>query len=61
LHIGLQSTHDAIHVGAVACRDTLDDLDPLVARMSVELDALDRAVVPAPRSRSLPARRRRPT
>ena len=31
LHIGLQSTHDAIHVGAVACRDTLDDLAALVA------------------------------
>ena len=59
LHIGLQSTHDAIHVGAVACSDTLDDLAPLVARMPVELDALDQAVVPAPRSR--PARRRRPT
>ena len=56
LHIGLQSTHDAIHVGAVACRDTLEDLAPLAARMPDELDAIDRAVVPAARKRSRPAR-----
>jgi diacylglycerol O-acyltransferase / wax synthase len=56
LHIGLQSTHDAIHVGAVACRDTLDDLAPLTARMPVELELMARAVVPARKSSRRPAR-----
>ena len=45
LHIGLQSSHDAIDVGVVACRDTLEDLEALVARMPVELDVLRRATV----------------
>ena len=45
LHIGLQSSHEAIDVGAVACRDSLEDLDALVARMPVELDELSRAVL----------------
>ena len=31
----------SIDVGAVACRDTLEDLDALVERMPVELDVLD--------------------
>ena len=30
LHIGLQSGADGVGVGAVACRETLDDLDSLV-------------------------------
>ena len=55
LHIGLQSSHDAIDVGAVVCRDTLQDLDALVARIPVELDLLDRAVLGrAGRARSHP-------
>ncbi len=52
LHIGLQSSHDAIDVGAVACRDTLQDLDALVARMPVELDLLGQAVLGGRRARS---------
>ena len=44
LHIGLQSSHEAIHVGAVACRDAMDDLDALTARMPVELEELETAV-----------------
>ena len=46
LHIGLQSSRDAIDVGAVACRDTLGDLDSLVERMPIELELLGRAVRP---------------
>ena len=45
LHIGLQSSHEAIDVGAVACRDTLQDLEQLVARMPVELDLLEQTVL----------------
>jgi hypothetical protein len=56
LHIGLQSSHDSIDVGAVACRDTLQDLAELVEQMPVELDVLRAATVP-PRS----AARRKPT
>jgi WS/DGAT/MGAT family acyltransferase len=61
LHIGLQSSHEAVDVGAVACRDTLQDLDELVSRMPVELDLLDRAVLGRGRARSHPtnAKRRR--
>ncbi|MEO5899955.1 MAG: wax ester/triacylglycerol synthase family O-acyltransferase [Ilumatobacteraceae bacterium] len=40
LHIGLQSSHGAIGVGALSCRDTLGDLAPLVERMSIELHEL---------------------
>ena len=48
LHIGLQSGPDSIDVGAVACRDTFDDLDALVERMPVELDELCRVTVARP-------------
>ena len=51
LHIGLQSSHESIDVGAVACRDTMEDLDVLVERMPVELEELDRAVVRQPSTR----------
>ncbi len=44
LHIGLQSSHGAIGVGALSCRDTLSDLAPLVERMPIELDDLVTAV-----------------
>lgn len=43
LHIGLQSCPGAIGVGALSCRDTLDDLAPLVERLDVELADLARA------------------
>jgi diacylglycerol O-acyltransferase / wax synthase len=59
LHIGLQSSHDAIDVGAVACRDTLQDLDQLVARMPVELDLLEQAVLGAGGTTSATKRRRK--
>jgi len=45
LHIGLQSCGDAINVGAVACRDTMDDLAALVERMPVELELVAAARV----------------
>ena len=51
LHIGLQSGADGVGVGAVACRETLDDLDSLVAGASVELAELVATVGPARRSR----------
>ena len=51
LHIGLQSGPDGVGVGAVACRETLDDLDSLVAGASVELAELVATVGPARRSR----------
>ena len=47
VHIELQSSPGAIGVGALSCRDTLDDLAPLVDRLGVELDALSRATAPA--------------
>jgi diacylglycerol O-acyltransferase / wax synthase len=43
LHIGLQSGPDAIGVGGLVCRDTMDDLDALLERMPVELELLERA------------------
>jgi WS/DGAT/MGAT family acyltransferase len=43
LHIGLQSGPDAIGVGGLVCRDTMEDLDALLERMPVELDVLERA------------------
>jgi diacylglycerol O-acyltransferase / wax synthase len=43
LHIGLQSGPDAIGVGGLACRDTMEDLDALLERMPVELELLERA------------------
>ena len=43
LHIGLQSGLDAIGVGGLACRDTMEDLDALLERMPVELELLERA------------------
>jgi WS/DGAT/MGAT family acyltransferase len=43
LHIGLQSSPGAINVGALSCRDTLEDLAPLVERLDVELAELDTA------------------
>ena len=46
VHLGLQSSPGAINVGALSCRDTLDDLAPLVDRLDVELDALDGATAP---------------
>jgi WS/DGAT/MGAT family acyltransferase len=44
VHIGLQSSPGAIGVGALSCRDTLDDLAPLVERMDDELAILAAAV-----------------
>ncbi len=44
LHIGLQSSHGAIGVGALSCRDTLGDLASLVERMPIELAELGAAV-----------------
>jgi hypothetical protein len=46
LHIGLQSSPGAINVGALSCRDTLEDLAPLVERLDVELGELDTATAP---------------
>ena len=40
VHVGLQSGPGVIGVGALSCRDTLNDLNPLVDRMAAELDAL---------------------
>jgi diacylglycerol O-acyltransferase / wax synthase len=57
LHIGLQSSHGAIGVGALSCRDTLEDLAPLVERMSIELDEL-RVAVGATSNGSRKGRRR---
>jgi WS/DGAT/MGAT family acyltransferase len=60
VHIGLQSSPGAINVGALSCRDTLDDLAPLVARLDVELGLLDRATRPAtPANQARPARQPR--
>jgi diacylglycerol O-acyltransferase / wax synthase len=42
LHIGLQSGLDAIGIGGLACRDTMEDLDALLERMPVELELLER-------------------
>ncbi|MET0458920.1 MAG: wax ester/triacylglycerol synthase family O-acyltransferase [Ilumatobacteraceae bacterium] len=56
LHIGLQSGADGIGIGAVSCRDTLDDLASLVASTSVELDELVARVAPPRRTRKAPAR-----
>jgi WS/DGAT/MGAT family acyltransferase len=59
LHIGLQSSHDAIALGALACRDTMVDLDSLVDRMTDELEALEAAVgVRRSRRRTAPAKRK---
>ncbi|MCU1503755.1 MAG: hypothetical protein JWM12_3109 [Ilumatobacteraceae bacterium] len=56
LHIGLQSSHGAIGVGALSCRDTLVDLASMVERMSIELaelrDAVGATRGPATRSRA---------
>jgi WS/DGAT/MGAT family acyltransferase len=57
LHIGLQSGADGIGIGAVSCRDTLDDLAELVAATGVELDELVATTRPRPPAR---ARRARP-
>jgi hypothetical protein len=61
VHVGLQSGPGVIGVGALSCRDTLTDLNPLVDRMAAELDALASATAgrtngttpktPKPRSR----------
>ena len=51
LHIGLQSGADAIGIGAVSCRDTLDDLAGLVGAARVELDELVATTGPRPRAR----------
>ncbi len=40
LQIGLQSGAHGVGIGAVACRDTTEDLDQLVAALPVELDEL---------------------
>ena len=44
LHIGLQSSPGVVHVGAVACRDSLPDLAALVNLLPVELSRLRAAV-----------------
>jgi WS/DGAT/MGAT family acyltransferase len=59
LHIGLQSGADAVGLGAVACRDTLDDLPALLAAAPVELDELVATVAPARRHRARSAKRGR--
>ena len=51
LHIGLQSGAGAIGIGAVSCRDTLDDLAGLVGAARVELDELVATTGPRPRAR----------
>ncbi len=52
LHIGLQSGADSVGIGAVACRDTFDDLDALVAAVTVELGELRAAVRPGRKTRA---------
>lgn len=44
LHIGLQSGPDVVGLGAVSCRDTLDDLADLLAAAPLELAELIAAV-----------------
>ena len=44
LHIGVQSNHGAIGVGAVSCRDAIDDLWSMIDRMPEELATLVAAV-----------------
>ena len=51
VHIGLQSGPDVVGLGAVSCRDNLDDLADLLAAAPVELDELAAAVVGRPRRR----------
>jgi WS/DGAT/MGAT family acyltransferase len=51
LHIGLQSGADGIGIGAVSCRDTLDDLAGLVGAAQVELDELVATTTPRRRAR----------
>ena len=46
LHIGLQSGADVVGLGAVSCRDNLDDLADLLAGAPIELAELDAAVTP---------------
>ena len=48
LHIGLQSGPDSVGLGAVSCRDTLDDLSTLLAAAPLELEELVTTVAPRP-------------
>jgi WS/DGAT/MGAT family acyltransferase len=59
LHIGLQSCGEWIGVGAVACRDTMEDLAALVDRMPVELELLAAATRRGPGAAATTTRRRR--
>lgn len=57
VHFGLQSSPGAINVGALSCRDNLNDLAPLVERLTVELAALDEATAPTRARRATTTRR----